>query len=164
MTLTEYRSAAPFKVGELLGALDNLLGRNAVSIRTLRFYGARGVVPRPMGAPKYARYGYEHLLSIVAAKMLQDRGMKLQEIVGVTAPIRQGRFDDFERQIEGWLSSNVVRENRSIYRPRDEDKGRRIALTSECTIEIESDSDLAEALRKAREALDAVIESLEKKP
>lgn len=45
MNLEEYREAAPFKVGELLAALDRLLGKGTISIRTLRYYGAVGVMP-----------------------------------------------------------------------------------------------------------------------
>jgi DNA-binding transcriptional MerR regulator len=159
MNLEEYREAAPFKVGELLAALDRLLGKGTISIRTLRYYGAVGVMPRPLGAPKFARYGYEHLLSILAAKMLQDRGMKLESIVDALAPIREGRFDSFEAEVETWLSGNVVREGLRGFGASSV-PDRRIALTSICTIEIAADADLRPALEDADKALQELIRSL----
>lgn len=159
MNLAAYRKTAPYKVGELLHALDTLLGRGVITIRTLRFYGSRGIVPRPLGAPKYARYGYEHLLSILAAKMLQDRGQKLDLIATDLAPIREGRFDSFEEEVEAWLTGNTAREIPKRYRHSDR-SARRIALTPHCTVEVESSADLRQALEEARPALDMLIEAL----
>lgn len=159
MNLSAYRKNAPYKVGELIQALDSLLGRGVISIRTLRFYGSRGIVPRPLGAPKYARYGYEHLLSILAAKMLQDRGQKLDFIATDLAPIREGSFDSFEREVEAWLTGNIARESLKGYGHSDRPT-RRIALTPLCTIEIEGGTDLRKALEEVKPALEAVIDSL----
>ena len=76
MRLSEYKAKAPYTVNELLAAVNSLMGDEDMTVRTIRYYVGQGVLSRPYGAPKFARYGYEHLVCILGARMLQDKGWK----------------------------------------------------------------------------------------
>ena len=55
--------------------------QRGVTRRLIRYYVARGVVPRPSGgASVNATYGYRHLLAVLAIKALQSRGRPLAAI------------------------------------------------------------------------------------
>lgn len=108
--LTAYRKYAPFTADRLIEAANAILGDKAgpmIAKRTLRFYTSQSVVPRPLGSPKFARYGYEHLLTMVAARALQDQGMKLAQIKEEVAEIRRGQFSRIERMIEDWMERSA---------------------------------------------------------
>lgn len=54
---------------------DLMVGR-----RTVRYYIQEGILPPPSGAPKYARYRYEHLLRLVLVRLLLIKGFRLEAI------------------------------------------------------------------------------------
>ena len=79
--LRRYQNLGPFTIDELVSAVNSVLRDRpdlAVSKRTIRFYVAEGIIPPPRGAPKFARYPFENLLTIVAIRRLQDQGEKLE--------------------------------------------------------------------------------------
>lgn len=81
-TLAEFLRLSPFSLSELVDAVNAVLrARPALLIRerTVRFYISRRVVPGPFGSPKLARYEAEHLVRIVALRLLQDQGIPLDE-------------------------------------------------------------------------------------
>lgn len=78
----DYAGLAPFSMEELVDAANSILRdrpRLKVSRRTVRYYVAQNIVPAPVGSPKYARYGIEHLVRLVGARCFQDQGMNLEQ-------------------------------------------------------------------------------------
>ncbi len=81
-TLAEFLRLSPFSLPELVDAVNAVLrARPALLIRerTVRFYISKRVIPGPFGSPKLARYEVEHLVRIVALRLLQDQGIPLDE-------------------------------------------------------------------------------------
>lgn len=122
--LPSFKMLAPFTADELVEAAQSLLRQkdtHPFSKRTLRYYIFQGVVPPPLGSPKFARYGYEHLLNIMAARMFQDHGLKLDRIVLELSDVHQGRADEVEAMVQKWLANepvealNYVRERNPAY-------------------------------------------------
>lgn len=118
--LRHYQRLGPFTIDELVSAVNSVLRDRpdlAVSRRTIRFYVAQGIIPPPRGAPKFARYPFENLLTIVAIRRLQDQGDRLE--VAQKRAI-QVRTTDPEAAI-AWVESlakgdaNQVREPESLY-------------------------------------------------
>jgi DNA-binding transcriptional MerR regulator len=179
--LTSLRGAGPFKADELVGKVDELIAdleTQSFQKRTLRYYISQGIIPRPMGSPKKARYGYEHLLSAVAAKMLQDRGMLLEQVKLEVGEVHNGRFDRMERMVEEWLTAGrprpamaVVAETRATYAegPRSEPLPswvkpvRSVMLGDSARLEVREDMPLREALQKAQRSIQGLLENWDKK-
>ena len=103
--LERYRIVAPFTIDELVEAANGILrnrARQEVTRRTVRYYVSQGIVPPPQGAPKYARYPFGHLVRLVAARCLQDRGLTLDQIRA-----RINRFspsDEGVAEVSRWLT------------------------------------------------------------
>lgn len=73
----------PLPREKFLAALAALVAGSTcpvLNIRSLRYYTAAGLMPHPLGSPKFARYTATHGTWYVAARALQDQGMKLEEI------------------------------------------------------------------------------------
>ncbi|MEU7318558.1 MerR family transcriptional regulator [Streptomyces sp. NPDC007083] len=69
--------------GEPLDQLtvDQLAARAGVTVRTLRFYSTRGLLPPPtIGPRRVGRYGPEHLSRLALIEELQHQGMTLAAI------------------------------------------------------------------------------------
>ncbi|WP_282695869.1 MerR family transcriptional regulator [Streptomyces sp. CC208A] len=70
--------------GEELGpgyTVDELAARAGVTVRTVRFYGTRGLLPPPVIGPRrVGRYGAEHLARLALIEELQRQGMTLAAI------------------------------------------------------------------------------------
>ncbi|CAM5322959.1 MerR family transcriptional regulator [Streptomyces pilosus] len=61
--------------------IDELAARAGVTVRTVRFYGTRGLLPPPVIGPRrVGRYGREHLARLELIEELQSRGMTLAAI------------------------------------------------------------------------------------
>jgi DNA-binding transcriptional MerR regulator len=109
-SIKEFRSHPPFTADVLILRANELLaarGAQIISKRTLRFYTGQDVVPKPLGSPKFARYAYEHLLSLVAARALQDQGQKLQQIKQEVSEVARGRLDRLESLVDKWMDNGV---------------------------------------------------------
>ncbi|MFZ4156048.1 MerR family transcriptional regulator [Streptomyces pseudogriseolus] len=61
--------------------IDELAARAGVTVRTVRFYGTKGLLPPPvLGPRRVGRYGREHLARLELIEELQSRGMTLAAI------------------------------------------------------------------------------------
>lgn len=82
-TLSNYLRLAPFTLEELVDAANSVLRDRPklhVTKRTVRYYVAERIVPPPVGSPKNARYGAEHLIRLVGARALADIGRSLPAV------------------------------------------------------------------------------------
>lgn len=58
--------------------IDELAARAGVTVRTVRFYGTKGLLPPPvLGPRRVGRYGREHLARLALIEELQHQGMTL---------------------------------------------------------------------------------------
>ncbi|NJQ03926.1 MerR family transcriptional regulator [Streptomyces zingiberis] len=61
--------------------VDELAARAGVTVRTIRFYSTRGLLPPPeIGPRRVGRYGQEHLSRLALIEELQQQGMTLAAI------------------------------------------------------------------------------------
>ena len=61
--------------------VDELAARAGVTVRTVRFYGTRGLLPPPVIGPRrVGHYGREHLARLALIEELQHQGMTLAAI------------------------------------------------------------------------------------
>lgn len=61
--------------------IDELAARAGVTVRTVRFYGTKGLLPPPvLGPRRVGRYGREHLARLALIEELQQQGMTLAAI------------------------------------------------------------------------------------
>ncbi|MFK0136452.1 MerR family transcriptional regulator [Streptomyces murinus] len=67
--------------GELSLTVDELAARAGVTVRTVRFYGSKGLLPPPVIGPRrVGRYGARHLARLALIEELQRQGMTLAAI------------------------------------------------------------------------------------
>jgi DNA-binding transcriptional MerR regulator len=67
--------------GERALTIDELAARAGVTVRTVRFYGTRGLLPPPVIGPRrVGHYGREHLARLSLIEELQRQGMTLAAI------------------------------------------------------------------------------------
>lgn len=61
--------------------VDELAARAGVTVRTVRFYGTRGLLPPPVIGPRrVGHYGHDHLSRLALIEELQHQGMTLAAI------------------------------------------------------------------------------------
>ncbi|MEV6264761.1 MerR family transcriptional regulator [Streptomyces sp. NPDC051784] len=61
--------------------VDELAARAGVTVRTVRFYSTRGLLPPPVIGPRrVGRYGHDHLSRLALIEELQHQGMTLAAI------------------------------------------------------------------------------------
>jgi DNA-binding transcriptional MerR regulator len=66
---------------ELALTVDELAARAGITVRTVRFYSTRGLLPPPaIGPRRVGRYGHEHLSRLALIEELQHQGMTLAAI------------------------------------------------------------------------------------
>lgn len=67
--------------GEPALTIDELAARAGVTVRTVRFYGTKGLLPPPVIGPRrVGHYGREHLARLALIEELQQQGMTLAAI------------------------------------------------------------------------------------
>jgi len=80
LTLPEFAEAAARAVRASGVVPDNRQAKAVPAARMIRYYTARGLLPRPGTRGRALVYGRRHLLQLVAIKRLQGQGMGLDEI------------------------------------------------------------------------------------
>ncbi len=71
--------------------IDELAARAGVTVRTVRFYGTRGLLPPPaIGPRRVGHYGGEHLARLALIEELQHQGMTLAAIEAVSQAAAAG--------------------------------------------------------------------------
>ncbi|MEV0318436.1 MerR family transcriptional regulator [Streptomyces sp. NPDC050658] len=71
----------PSDTGEPVLTVDELAARAGVTVRTIRFYGTKGLLPPPVIGPRrVGHYGPEHLSRLALIEELQHQGMTLAAI------------------------------------------------------------------------------------
>src|SRR6185437_15123366 len=78
--------------------IDELAALSKVPSRTIRFYQAKGVLPRPELRGLVAYYGPAHVERLKLIASLQDRGLRIDTIRDLLARIDKGELD-----INEWL-------------------------------------------------------------
>ena len=69
------------EVEEAALTVDELAGRAGVTVRTVRFYSAKGLLPPPVIGPRrVGQYSQEHLARLALSEELQRQGMTLAAI------------------------------------------------------------------------------------
>ncbi|MFR9787826.1 MerR family transcriptional regulator [Streptomyces sp. MB22_4] len=67
--------------GEMSLTVDELAARAGVTVRTVRFYGSKGLLPPPeIGPRRVGRYGATHVARLALIEELQRQGMTLAAI------------------------------------------------------------------------------------
>ncbi|GHH28538.1 MerR family transcriptional regulator [Streptomyces rubradiris] len=67
--------------GEPILTIDELAARAGVTVRTVRFYGTKGLLPPPVIGPRrVGHYGSEHLARLALIEEMQHQGMTLAAI------------------------------------------------------------------------------------
>src|SRR5215467_671809 len=80
LTLSEFAAAAATAVQASGAVPDNRQAKPVPAERMIRYYTARGLLPRPGTRGRALTYGRTHLLRLVAIKRLQSQGLSLDEI------------------------------------------------------------------------------------
>jgi DNA-binding transcriptional MerR regulator len=81
LTLPEFAAAAANAVQASGAVPDNRQAKPIPAERMVRYYTARGLLPRPGTRGRALTYGRTHLLRLVAIKRLQGQGLSLDQIV-----------------------------------------------------------------------------------
>lgn len=80
LTLPEFAALAATAVRASGAAPENRQAKAVPAQRMIRYYTARGLLPRPGTRGRALTYGRTHLLRLVAVKRLQGKGLSLEEI------------------------------------------------------------------------------------
>ena len=80
LTLSEFAAAAADAVQASGAVPENRQAKPIPAERMVRYYTARGLLPRPGTRGRALTYGRTHLLRLVAIKRLQGQGLSLDEI------------------------------------------------------------------------------------
>lgn len=76
-------------------SVDDLAGRAGLTVRTVRYYQAEGLLPPPERVGRTARYGTEHVERLELISGLQERGLRLTAIRDVLASAAPGAASDW---------------------------------------------------------------------
>jgi len=94
LTMPEFAEAAARAVQASGAAPDNRQAKAVPAARMIRYYSARGLLPRPGTRGRALVYGRRHLLQLVAIKRLQGQGMALDEIAERLEAITDSDLED----------------------------------------------------------------------
>jgi DNA-binding transcriptional MerR regulator len=73
-------SSAPISDADELLTIDDLAARTGMTVRTVRFYAAQGLLPVPLRQGRMAYYGPQHRIRLEFIRELQDYGYTLAGI------------------------------------------------------------------------------------
>ena len=142
LLLTTYRSRTDFTLDELVAVTADLLRETALAQtrwkvapvpdpRTVRYYLATGLLPKPLGyRGTAARFGYRHLLILLAIKTLQARFVPLKQIRDVVDPLDESSLEALVLRtapgpLLGWAPRDTAGPASESPRARGRDKARR---------------------------------------
>jgi hypothetical protein len=137
----------------------NASARAAPSARSVRFYVANGLMERPEGTGTAATYNYRHFLQLLAIKIRQREGQRLEtikeELKGVTG-------DALERRVASSLGPALAVGADTTVANLDDGltmSWRRMVVAEGIEIHVRDDSPVArdEALVAMREAVRAAL-------
>lgn len=158
--LRQYKRRAPFNIAGLIEAANEVFVKYElpeIQLRTLRFYIQNLVVDRPVGSPKFARYNFRHMLQLIGARVLQDRGLKLAEAI---ENLDSANVDDdtLVERVAEFLEGNPPRISRNTVREKSSGYGveasmRQLKLTDQATVLIPKTANMREALMELRTAI-----------
>lgn len=99
VTLRRHAAGAPWSGRELVALVDRLLAAadrrpaRATSVRTLHYYVAGGVVQPPHGRGAGAGWGYPQLVELLAARLGQADGRRLDDIAAHRREVSLGQLE-----------------------------------------------------------------------
>jgi DNA-binding transcriptional MerR regulator len=136
----------------------NSSARAAPSARAIRFYVSNGLLDRPEGTGTAATYNYRHLLQLLAIKIRQREGQRLETIRG---EMRELTGDLLERRVAASLAPalgagadvTVVRDDQEVL------SWRRVEVADGIELHVRDDTAASreEALVAMREAVRAAL-------
>ncbi|MBM3267224.1 MAG: MerR family transcriptional regulator [Candidatus Sericytochromatia bacterium] len=88
--------------------LEDLADTAGVSIRTVRYYVQRGLLPQPEFRARGTLYDEEHLLRLLAIRHLQARFLPLDAIAGVLGPADRQRLEALAAGADPGLGAPVA--------------------------------------------------------
>ncbi|MFC8517296.1 MerR family transcriptional regulator [Streptomyces sp. NPDC057257] len=78
---TDTASGTDSDTGEPTLTIDELAARAGITVRTVRFYGTKGLLPPPVIGPRrVGHYGQQHVARLALIEELQHQGMTLAAI------------------------------------------------------------------------------------
>src|SRR6185312_16347809 len=92
-TLPDFAVAAADAVTAAGAVPDNRQAKPVPAERMVRYYTARGLLPRPGTRGRALTYGRSHLIRLVAVKRLQGQGLSLDEIAQRIAGMSQAELE-----------------------------------------------------------------------
>ena len=107
LTLPEFAEAAARAVQSSGAVPDNRQAKAVPAARMIRYYTARGLLPRPGTRGRALVYGRRHLLQLVAIKRLQGRGMGLDEIGERLLGISDADLERLAAVADGAMPANL---------------------------------------------------------
>lgn len=172
--LLSYRNQPTFHADDLIEIVNKLLkphGAHPFTKRALRYYISEGILPPAIGPTKFARYSHEHLVGILAIRMLQLQGCRLHEAIPQLKQWMASGIEQLEHRVNNWLKKSplqegIVREMPKPYQAQKEARIlalhpstqlRRIQLTPHIYIDVVEGADLETELQKAQKALQELI-------
>ena len=136
----------------------NASARAAPSARSIRFYVANGLLDRPEGTGTAATYNYRHFLQLLAIKIRQREGVKLDAI---KTELKELTGDSLERRVATSLAPALgVRADLAARTDDDQPLSwRRVPVADGIELHVRDDSPAArdEALVAMREAVRAAL-------
>ena len=136
----------------------NASARAAPSARSVRFYVSHGLLDRPEGTGTAATYGYRHLLQLLAIKIRQREGQRLEVI---KKEMKELAGDALERRVATTLAPALATGS-DVAVQHDDDRPavwRRLPVADGIELHVRDDSPAArdEALVAMREAVRAAL-------
>ncbi len=114
--MSEARSVDGTPVGDLL-TLDELTGRVGMSVRNVRFYTSRGLVPPPIRRGRSGYYSPDHVARLELVQELQAHGFTLaaieQYVAGIPGDATPADIALRRTMLAPWHSDRPVRMSRA---------------------------------------------------
>ncbi len=109
MPIHHLKTKGPYKIDDLLVIVNSYLKQvyqDTITLRGLKYYIHNNIIPKPSGKNRLARYGYEHVVGLIACRMYQDKGFELKELKKnnqIFSNIDSTLFKDLEQKVIHWL-------------------------------------------------------------